>query len=168
MGVSDRALYLLIGCFIGFILGYIVRSLQVIKQKLSEKDNDDGLVRYPLVLDVALLIVVGLTVFAAFRAQVAANKSDDVTDALKSSNVVACQNANETRTANKQLWDFIISVSVSSPGNRNSPKALKFLHEIQHWIDDIYRLHDCNDLDKKYPIPPPPAIVHFPDKHKHR
>lgn len=173
MSVSERIIFLAIGGAIGFILGYMVRALSCIQQDTSElkevmkRDKDAGLVRYPILLDVCLFIVVALTVYAAFQSQRASNRSDNAVDQVQQSNVVACENANETREANKQLWHFIIAVSSSSPGNQKDPKALAYLKTIQDWIDLVYRPHDCNDLDKKYPIPPPPKILTF-SKQKHK
>lgn len=80
MGLDDRLGWLLLGCIIGFALGYIVRYLQEIKEELDEVDrvvkknhNEDGFVRNPIVMDIALLFVVVLTVYAAFSSQQASN-----------------------------------------------------------------------------------------------
>jgi hypothetical protein len=81
MGLGDRLGWLLLGCLIGFVLGYIVRYLHEIKEELDEVDhvvrkshNEDGFVRNPIVLDVTLLLVVALTVWAAFASQKASNE----------------------------------------------------------------------------------------------
>jgi hypothetical protein len=127
--------------------------------KKNKYDKEAGLVRYPILLDVALFFVVALTVYAAFQSQKASNRSDDATSKVADSAIVNCQNANETRQANQELWNFIIELSVASPGNKESPAAIRYLHEIQRWVDKIYQLHDCHDLTKKYVIPPPPKIL---------
>lgn len=174
MNISDRVLYLAIGGLIGFILGYIVRSLRGIETELEEtekkhKKHDDGRISGDLVNRVAVFLVVCLTAFAAFRSQSASNKSDDAVDGVQASNVATCENGNESRAASKVLWDFVIDVSVASPGNQQSPKALRYLQTIREWIDKVYRPHDCKNLTKKYPIPPPPKIITFkPHKHKHK
>lgn len=89
MDFEERLGWMLIGCGIGFILGYLVRTLQamkgeidevdgLVKRKLGDRKTDEGLVRYPLILDVALAIVVGLTVWAAFSSQRASNDAETV------------------------------------------------------------------------------------------
>jgi hypothetical protein len=93
MDLWDRFLWLAIGCFIGFVLGYIVRSLQEIKARVEHVEetvtenepkkskwdrNDDGLLRHPLLLDLVLLIVVGMTVFASFATAKVNNELQEV------------------------------------------------------------------------------------------
>lgn len=82
MSFDDRLEWLLVGCVIGFILGYIVRSLREIKEELDEveKDmktnrarDDRGFVRNAIVLDVCLVMVIALTVWASFSSQLASN-----------------------------------------------------------------------------------------------
>lgn len=99
MDWSERIGWLILGCLIGFALGYIVRSLREIKDELDEVDElvkerldgdrrdrktpkrgrgEDGLARYPLLLDIALILVIGLTVFAAFSTQQTNNDLRDI------------------------------------------------------------------------------------------
>lgn len=84
MGLDDRVLYLFLGMFAGFILGYITKSLREIKEEIEQVDaavkrqkNERGFMRYPLVADAMLLLVLGITVYAAFSSQ---RVSNDVTD----------------------------------------------------------------------------------------
>lgn len=187
--LPDRILFLALGCLIGGVLGYIVGNIrgmkrqrveiEIIKKGLGDIDvrvddkqdrkltRDAGLVRYPLVLDIALFLVVAITVFSAVQSQLATNKSNDATDRVQHSDVVTCQNANEARRANRDLWDFVIALSLANPQN-SSPKSIRYLNDIQTWIDKIYRPHDCNDLTRKYPIPKPPKVISFPKKHHHK
>lgn len=80
MDFWDRILWLAIGCFIGFVLGYIVRSLHYIKETVDHVDEivvneaetkpkhvrgDNGFMRHPIAADLAIFLVVGLTVWAA-------------------------------------------------------------------------------------------------------
>lgn len=88
MGLDDRLIYLLLGCFIGFALGYIARTLQTLSEKVDEVDktvkkrDEGGFVRNPIVLDFILLFVVGLTAWSAISSQVASNKSNDTSDTV--------------------------------------------------------------------------------------
>lgn len=87
MNFQERIGWLIVGCMIGFAVGYIVRYLQEIKDELDEVDdivtklardpNDDGFVSSHIVGDIALLIVVLLVVWAAFSSQSASNDAKD-------------------------------------------------------------------------------------------
>ena len=94
MAFDDRLGFLLLGGAIGFILGYIVRSLREIKEELDEVDeivkrrdhggNDRGAVSLRLVEQTALVVVLILVVYAAFASQVASNNSEKAQNDLKS------------------------------------------------------------------------------------
>lgn len=81
MGLDERATWLLLGCAIGFVLGYIVRSLRDIKEELDEVEDilkkpergEKGFMRYPIVADIMLILVVSITAWAAFASQQASN-----------------------------------------------------------------------------------------------
>src|SRR6188472_241907 len=83
MGFPDRLGWMILGCAIGFFAGYVVRYLQDLKEELDEVDGivkkelgqrasdkegntQDGFVRNDLFKDVMLLVVVVITVWAAF------------------------------------------------------------------------------------------------------
>lgn len=89
MSLDERIGWLLLGCMIGFALGYIVRSLREIKEEIQEVDktvkrarNEEGFMRNPIVADVALLLVIVLTVWAAFASQKASNDIQDTQDRI--------------------------------------------------------------------------------------
>lgn len=82
MTLDDRLGWFLLGVLIGSILGYITRSLRLQKEELDEvRDalvkDEKGFVRYPIVMDVALLLVVVFTVWASFASQRASNDLKD-------------------------------------------------------------------------------------------
>lgn len=88
MSWTERLAWLSLGCFLGFVLGYIVRSLREIKEEVEEIDGivkekrrhtreDDGFSRYPLMWDVVLLVVVILTAWGAFSSAKASNDAQD-------------------------------------------------------------------------------------------
>lgn len=81
MDLWDRLVWLSIGCFIGFVLGYIVRSLHEIKEKVEHVDEivndvksskweseEGGFMRHPVAADIAVIVVVAITAWAAFSA----------------------------------------------------------------------------------------------------
>lgn len=103
MGFDERLGWLLFGCAIGFVLGYIVRSLRDIKEELDDVEklvkqqkNEDGFVRYPLVMDIALLCVVVLTVWAAFASQRASNDVQSTQNDLARTTVCTQQYLSKT------------------------------------------------------------------------
>lgn len=85
--VTTRILYLLLGCVIGFIVGYIVRSLREKNETVEEVDEpmiiklpgtkEGGLIQSRLGTNLALFLVVALVAWAAFSSQVASNKVRD-------------------------------------------------------------------------------------------
>ena len=94
MGLPDRIGWMLLGCAIGFFAGYVVRYLQDMKEELDEvdeivkkqlgrraadkegksRDGDKGFVRNDLFKDISLLVVVIITVVAAFMSASASSK----------------------------------------------------------------------------------------------
>lgn len=69
--LDERIWYLLLGC----LIGYIVRILQEKLGRRKKTDRDErGFMRNPLLADIALLLVVIVTVWAAFSSQRASNE----------------------------------------------------------------------------------------------
>lgn len=69
--------------------------------------------------------------------------------------VTSCENSNEARGASKALWDYVVSLlEVGTP----SADQTTFVGEFRDYIDKVYQKHDCDHLDKKYPLPPAPTI----------
>lgn len=81
VNLDDRLGYFLLGCFIGAVVGYMLRYLQKIDRNVgkvqdavTKKRHEEGLIRYPWALDIALLAVVIVTVWAAFSSAAASDK----------------------------------------------------------------------------------------------
>jgi hypothetical protein len=100
MSMSERILFLALGCFLGFVLGYIVRALRGIEYKLDRVErletmrelrelkerairNDDGIVTNRVLWNSALLIVVIMSVWASITSQIASNHVRDNSNAVK-------------------------------------------------------------------------------------
>lgn len=87
----DRLGWLLLGCLIGFVVGYVVRSLREIKEELNEtgeivKDklgDEKGFVKLPEWKNMALFLVVLITVWAAFSSQKATQDAQDAQDQMQ-------------------------------------------------------------------------------------
>lgn len=88
MDVLERVICFAIGSGLGFLAGYIVASLREIKEEVDEmldiekgstpdrpvtKRDERGFIRYPVLADAMLLVVLVLTVYAAFVSQAASN-----------------------------------------------------------------------------------------------
>lgn len=104
MDLTDRVLLLMVGGVIGFILGYIVRSLREIKEELDEVDDlvkkqqhgDEGFMQVRIVADVMMLVVLCLTVYAAVVSGIAAEESRDSQDQLEK--VTDCNTEFQSKT----------------------------------------------------------------------
>lgn len=94
MDLWERLIWLGVGGFIGFVLGYMVRSLHSIEEKVDHMDEvinegkpskrgDDGFMRHPLVADAMVLVVVFITAWAAFISQRASNQVKESQDQIK-------------------------------------------------------------------------------------
>lgn len=89
---------------------------------------------------------------ALARRAAAARTMDNTRNAL-----VGCQNANESRAATLALWNFLFDVTGKNAA-KQTPEQKAQLRAIRVWIGKLYQPHDCQDLARKYPIPPPPVI----------
>lgn len=84
MGLDERLFYLIVGCIIGFIIGWFSRSIHNIEEKVIEVDqivkkerDENGFMRKPIVSDIAIILVVVMTAFAAFSSQRSSNEVRD-------------------------------------------------------------------------------------------
>jgi len=91
MGIDDRLVFLLLGCAIGFVLGRLDRRLRAMKEQMDEIDecvhecrkrirNERGAMRMPSRNNIALFLVVAMTLYAAVMSQLASNTSNDTSD----------------------------------------------------------------------------------------
>lgn len=85
-------------------------------------------------------------------------KVDEATATNKNAAVISCQNANESRAANRVLWNFVVDLSLNSNDDPPTMEEQRFLQEARDWINTIYMERDCSNLTKKYVIPDPPTI----------
>lgn len=91
--LAERLIYLAIGGAIGFVLGYMVRSLRRIDarlegvEKIKKPPNDAGFVRNPIILDIVLLLVVLMTAWAAVSSQLNSNKLADAQHTIATNQV---------------------------------------------------------------------------------
>ena len=86
MSLEDRIQWLLLGCLIGLVLGYVARDIRdkismkrsaeeerAIRMGERHKRNESGMMRGTYLANIMLLLVVLLTAVAAFQSQKASN-----------------------------------------------------------------------------------------------
>lgn len=69
---------------------------------------------------------------------------------------INCENANSSREANRKIWTLVVNASANDP-NR-TPQDIQNAQAFQHYINVLYQPRDCNDLDRRYPVPDPPEF----------
>lgn len=69
---------------------------------------------------------------------------------------INCENANDSREANRKIWTLVVQTSSNDP-NR-TPQDIQRAQAFQDYINKLYAQRDCNDLDRRYTIPDPPKF----------
>lgn len=69
---------------------------------------------------------------------------------------INCENANSTREANRKIWTLVVQAANNNP--QRTPKDIKNTEAFQDYINKLYMPRDCNDLDRRYPVPDPPEF----------
>lgn len=158
MTFDERAMYLLLGVAVGFILGYATRillertkedhSMSELNVDPSSSGDESGVVgetREGIIFDRlknwALLLVVLLTAFAAFRSQAASNDADE---AIASANT-AIDKANKNQEQLEKVVGCLIvnqtallnAVNTRTGYTQAQAKANKELQEAQSAFFDV-------------------------------
>jgi hypothetical protein len=106
--------------------------------------------RYRLLL--AIIVIEGLAmIVGGVLSYLAVTKANDAAADAHNSLVVICKNGNDFRDANLAFWTFLIGQSKA-----DTPAEGRALAKIQRYAERTFRQHDCEKLDKKYPIPKAP------------
>lgn len=125
---------------------------------IAKTTQHDQLVRRGRLSSVTWIVVFALVIVVIGVQQLlyqrAGNEADHNNKRLLVTN---CQNANESRAANRELWGFILDVSTAGDNNP-SPREQAFAQEFRDYINAVFAARDCSDLGKKYPLPNPPVI----------
>ncbi len=108
----------------------------------------------PLLIVAALVLAIAASAGTYFNGRADARRNNEQAATNQANAVTSCQNANESREASRTLWFFVVDLaSKGAP-----PERAAYLEKVREWIGEVYQPHDCTDLSKKYPLPPPPAI----------
>jgi hypothetical protein len=111
----------------------------------------------PFLALVCLLIAIAAAVGTVVNDRANQRQDREQLEANTANAVTSCENANETREASRTLWNFVLDLSASS--NKDAtPEEIGYREEFRDWIAKVYEARDCQDLSRKYPIPPPPTI----------
>jgi predicted PurR-regulated permease PerM len=88
MDLSERIGWLLLGMAVGFVLGYIVRSLREIRDELNKVDtiinkqkekDEKGVSSSTVITHIMLVVVLALSVWASFETQQTSNQVQNST-----------------------------------------------------------------------------------------
>lgn len=178
MDLVDRMFFMLIGGCIGFVFGYIVRSLREIKDELhvdehlEKKRNEKGTLKVPSLSSIALFIVVLLTAYAAFMSQRA---SDAVQQNVREVQIARCQASVEDRIVQRATIDAIYNLATGLVDRRGredilTPEQIErynlYVKQVNSFRDDLYKQirpsNEClpyvEDDNVKPPTKPFPII----------
>lgn len=182
----SRVVVFAIGCLIGFVLGYVVRSLRDIKNEVGEihdgqrRNDERGIAALPdFWTSIALLLVVGLSVWASISSQNAVNSSDDAIASIKKNqhtqDVERCKGGVESRNVDRTQVEAIYKLAVGSiQRDANSPPLTEteraqynaYIDRVNTFREDMYKrikpskhcLPYVSDDNVKPPTPPFPGI----------
>jgi hypothetical protein len=107
---------------------------------------------------VAALVAVSLA--GVVMTFVLLSKVQDTSESNEDNAVTACENANMSRKANLTLWTFVLDASATNPDR--TPQQVALADALREWLGKLYAPHDCGDLGREYPLPPPPSISATP------
>lgn len=99
---------------------------------------------------ISIIGVVAVLAFIVFGAMLFLRVGRAI-DGNNANAVQSCENANETRDANRALWAYALSLQ-----EPQTPREARLVDQFGSWVKVLYQRHDCDHLDKVYEIPPPP------------
>jgi len=131
MEMDDRIGYILLGALIGFVLGYIVRSLREIKTGVDKVENavkhqtadERGAMSYRTVQSLALVSVVALTAWAAFSSQSAVNSVKDTQSNINRVTMCSQQFLSRTIGALNERTEYTQSQILANVALQNAQSA---------------------------------------------
>lgn len=116
-------------------------SVTVLTNRLSVQRKQARFTRRIAAAVGAIVLLGGLGVFLAIQTN-------------HDTQVQSCENANQSRAANLQLWSYVLDIASADA----APPDAKNLNRIKAWVAILYQPHDCDDLGREYKIPPPPDL----------
>lgn len=109
---------------------------------------------------VGLVLILAVTgfVFSYVHADNAIDRADDVQDYQ----VLACENSNNVRTAQRGLWNYVIDFSVENSKEPLTKKDRANVAQIKRVINDSLANQDCSQIGRPADTRPRPAATATP------
>ena len=132
----------------------LVRQVETLDRHLRVHEGQARRTRFLTIVAsiLAVLSLAGATMSVSLYRQV-----HEAEQANQHNAVTGCENANESRKANLALWEFVLSASAANNPNP-TPREKKLRKNFQSWVENLFAAHDCSDLSRQYPVPPPPPV----------
>ena len=121
----------------------LARAVQNISRELRRSKRAIVWITISLIFDICLSIIVGGVVYFTHQLSENANKN-------ASALVVNCESANQARTLNKNLWDYVLNLpTVNNPNETAAQKSLnqKNVTNFRSYVDKIFAQQDCSKLN---------------------
>lgn len=180
MDLADRVWFLILGCFIGFALGYITRALHTIERSVEEikhtddpayiPEEDKNQVKRPewftwkrpdwLTFNrVAVALVVVLTAFSALQAQRAVNKFEQ---AQLDSRADRCESGQNLRDAQRSTVEAVYRLAIGSAERSEKDPPLT-PREVEAYNDFIHRVNTFRREQYKILVPTAECVPYVDD-----
>lgn len=170
----SNAISWLFGCFIGFMLGYIIRYLQDIKSNIERDQNvnkfrgEEGVmglpsprqvfmrIRKPRIHEIAIFLALCFTAFAAFSTQ---SINNDLKENYRQDQIRRCEAGVDTRIVDRGLADGVYGLATSfAQIDPNAPEMTpeevavynQFIKSVNQFRKDMYAKIKPADICKPF------------------
>lgn len=107
---------------------------------LTRRSSRDRKMIYTLAASLALDLLLTVAIFlVAVRADNASNRADQV----HAQQVATCQNSNEARRVQVQLWDYILSLPAPRPRTDEQERQLL---QFRAYVHRVFAPRDCSRI----------------------
>ena len=79
--------------------------------------------------------------------------ANNAADAVQTSSVKNCQNANQSRKGTLRLWLGIIDAPRPAGSPARTEEQLQQVADLRQFVRELYQERDCEDLNRTYPLP---------------
>jgi hypothetical protein len=126
--------------------------------KADSEDRDKGLKRYGrlnrrlVVIDILLTVAIAAATWVSAHAYDTASQAADSASQLRTSTIVACQQANVARAENVQLWNHLLDMSASKPPpGQTAAQHAKVIAAFRAYVATVFKAKDCEKLYRGKP-----------------
>lgn len=155
----ERAILLGVGLFIGFVLGYIVRSLRIMEKEVHEvceenrrlhEKGEGGFMQVNRVLtDLLYLLILAIVLFGVWRSQQAL---DAAKEQAKQNDISRCESGEDVRVVQRGIVDAIYSLALGFTvrDNDDPPRTEQEKEELTAYVSSLDNFRE-NTYDKIKP-----------------